>query len=91
MKQDHLNNCPLMHCYKSIMETRHCQDCKEILPVPTNKPKVILENLSGGMWMVFKMLRYLRVYSVHAVHNLQPFAFDLAVAMISVTVKCYCA
>ena len=29
------------------------------LPVPTNKPKVILENLSGGMWMVFKMLCYL--------------------------------
>ena len=29
------------------------------LPVPTNKPKVILENLSGDMWMVFKMLCYL--------------------------------
>ena len=29
------------------------------LPVPTNKPKVILENLNGAMWMVFKMLCYL--------------------------------
>ena len=42
MKQAHLNNCLLMHCHKSIMNT---------LLVPMNNAKGILENLSRGMRM----------------------------------------
>ena len=58
MKQAHLNNCLLIHCHKSIMNT---------LLVPTNNAKGTLQNLSRGMhmaeWKVnppsFKMLRRL--------------------------------
>ena len=42
MKQDRLNNCVLMHCHKSITDTRL---------VPTNNAKGILVHLSRGMRM----------------------------------------
>ena len=61
------NNCPLMHCQKSITDTVDTVKIAKTLLVPTNNAKDILEKLSRGLRMAeskmspprFKTLRRL--------------------------------
>ena len=93
IKQDRLNNCPLMHCYKSIILWR--------LDIVKIAKRFVCANKQGkGHFGKFEWgyvdgfqnaplplsLQYMQYIT-----KLQPCAFDFAVAMISVTVKRYCA
>ena len=93
MKQDRLNNCPLMHRYKSIIFWR--------LDIVKTAKRFVCANKQGkGHFGKFERgyvegfqnaplplsLQYMQYIT-----KFQPCAFDLAGAMISVTVKRYCA
>ena len=70
--------------------TRHCQNCKEICLCQQTRQKVFWKIWVGVCGRLSKCSATSES-TVHTVYNLQPCAFDLAVAMIYVTVKCYCA